>query len=775
MRSFKAVGRLIQDRILMLKIQLFITVLILVPIAILGTVYYREAKGMVIKNFGESNQQALDQFAASVELVVNNIIDISKQSYNDSRLNQIMASADADEHYADWDYINQKINQIKASNRYVHSVYLYLAKNDKVISTEYGISDAAVFPDLDFMKWYKNDSRTLIVSDTHPVKFWNNSPRTLDVFSVYAHLPLDRANNYNGALIINIDQSLVYRELHAQIQNGGETPFLVLNSKKEVIVSGLKEDLYTDIRTRPSFQHAFAGTSGSFVSNVGDKEQLVVYNTAENRGWTYVAMYPFGGITGSIHMIRNIIVLMSFVLLAFSLIVSLLFTMRAVKPVDELRKHIRARTRRILGKGNELGVIRDAVLDILDNHEQLEEKLELTVPVFREKILNNLIWGVYTGWEEIEDNLKLFALDIPRRNLTLMLLELDVDEGTGGYKARNDSILLYSVLDAVTEYFGFRQGIASFSLVNHSNQLVVALESPSAGAGELLAKIRELQQQLLHRLQVSFTAIVSDEPTDLLHIARNYREVRELLKYKILYGRTDIMLTSDIRSGDKTAYNYPYDKEELLKNNIRACNKNDALALFMEMLGGISKDRRYQNMYQFVFHLNSTLMALINELGLSVDEIYGEEYSIDRLSSLNGKERVEIFFSGLIHTIIDVIEANKTTRASKYYQRIAGYIKDHYMQDITLESVSEQVNLSPTYINQILKAHTGSTFVQLLNNTRIEQACSMLQEEDLKIKDIAQWVGFSSSKYFIKIFKEIKGITPGKYVKGYHIDWIENP
>ncbi|MFC4808654.1 AraC family transcriptional regulator [Paenibacillus sp. GCM10023250] len=372
-------------------------------------------------------------------------------------------------------------------------------------------------------------------------------------------------------------------------------------------------------------------------------------------------------------------------------------------------------------------------------------------------------------------DLRLFAMDIPRRNLTLMLLELDAEHERDGYKARNDSLLLYSVLEATTNYFGNRHGIGSFSLVNHSNQIVVALESKAAKTGELVAKIRELQQLLLNSLQVSFTAIVSDEPTDLLNMARNYREVRELLKYKILYSRTDIMLTSDIRSGDKTSYSYPYDQEELLKNNIRACKKDDAIALFLEMLGGISKERRYQNMYQFVFHLNSTFMALINELGLSVDEIYGEEYSIDRLSNLNNKERVEIFFAGLIQTIVDVIEANKATRANKYYQRIMACIKDHYMKDITLESVSAQVNLSPTYINQILKAHTGTTFVQLLNNTRIERACTMLQEEDVKIKDIAQWVGFSSSKYFIKIFKEIKGITPGKYVKGYHIDWIENP
>ncbi|RED52748.1 AraC family transcriptional regulator [Cohnella lupini] len=774
MARFKVVNRLIQGRMLMFKIQLFITLLILVPIAILGTVYYQEAKGMVYKNFGESNQQALNQFSASVELVVDNIIDTSKQSYKDSRLNGIMASAASDDQFADWDYINQKINQIKASNRYVHSVYLYLKNSGKIISTEYGITDVAQFPDQHFMQWYNNDNRTLIVSDTHPVKLWNNSPQSLDVFSVYAHLPLDRANNYNGALIINIDQSLVYRELLDHVPDGTEAPFLVLNGKKEVMISGSKEDLYQDIRSWPHMQNEFSDASGSFITKKEGKSHIVVYNTANNRGWTYVAMYPFGGIAKSIQLIRNIILLMSIVLLAFSLIVSMLFTMRAVKPVNEMRRHIHARTRRSIGEGNELGGIRDAVLDLLDNHERLEEKLELTVPVFREKILNNLMRGVYASWEEIIYNLKLFSLELPRTDLTLMLFELDVDEENGGIQAKNDSILLYSVMEAITEYFSLKH-VRSFGLVNNANQIVVALEIGPAGAGELRTKIKELQQILLNSLHVSITAIVSDEPTDLLNISKNHREAQRLLKHKILYGRRSIMLTSEIRHDNRTEYNYPYDKEELLKNHIRACSKAEALALFMEMLGGISKDQSYRNMYQFVFHLNSTFMALINELGFSINEIYGEEYSIERLSNLNSMERVEIFFTDLIRRIVDVIEANKATRMSKYYHRIASYIKDSFMKEITLESVSEQVNLSPTYINQILKARTGNTFVQILNTTRIEKACSMMQEEDHKIKDIAECVGFSSSKYFIKIFKEIKGVTPGKYVKGYHIEWNENP
>ena len=93
------------------------------------------------------------------------------------------------------------------------------------------------------------------------------------------------------------------------------------------------------------------------------------------------------------------------------------------------------------------------------------------------------------------------------------------------------------------------------------------------------------------------------------------------------------------------------------------------------MLDGISKDRRYQKHVQFVFHLNSTLMASSTSSACPSTK-FTARIQIDRLSNLNGKERVEIFFAGLIQNVRDVVE-QQDDPGSKYYQRIAGYVKDH--------------------------------------------------------------------------------------------------
>lgn len=95
------------------------------------------------------------------------------------------------------------------------------------------------------------------------------------------------------------------------------------------------------------------------------------------------------------------------------------------------------------------------------------------------------------------------------------------------------------------------------------------------------------------------------------------------------------------------------------------------------------------------------------------------------------------------------------------------YIKNNYSNDISLSNLSEQVYLSESHISHMIKNKTGYTFKELLLHTRVQEAKIMLVTSVLNISDIALSVGFSSSKYFCKVFKEICGSTPNTYRKKY--------
>ena len=183
------------------------------------------------------------------------------------------------------------------------------------------------------MKWYKNDSRAASVR-IRSVEFSNSarSPGHLGV----PHLLLDRANN-TTARWLSISPILRLRGSCMPNSKRRRDALPCARRQEGGHVSGLKEDLYTDIRTRPGFEHALTRTSGSSVSKRGTRMSsscTTPRTTGAGAPWPCTVRRHRRQV---IHMIRNIILLMSFVLLAFSLmILPCCSRSPGVKLVDEL-------------------------------------------------------------------------------------------------------------------------------------------------------------------------------------------------------------------------------------------------------------------------------------------------------------------------------------------------------------------------------------------------------------------------------------------------------
>ena len=96
-------------------------------------------------------------------------------------------------------------------------------------------------------------------------------------------------------------------------------------------------------------------------------------------------------------------------------------------------------------------------------------------------------------------------------------------------------------------------------------------------------------------------------------------------------------------------------------------------------------------------------------------------------------------------------------------KKILSFLRENYDNPITLDLLSEKVKMSPKYLGSFFKNMTGKTPIEYLNEYRIEKASHMLKYTDMQVTDIAYSCGFSDLSYFIKTFKNIKGITPGKF------------
>jgi AraC-like DNA-binding protein len=91
------------------------------------------------------------------------------------------------------------------------------------------------------------------------------------------------------------------------------------------------------------------------------------------------------------------------------------------------------------------------------------------------------------------------------------------------------------------------------------------------------------------------------------------------------------------------------------------------------------------------------------------------------------------------------------------------YIRKNFTEKITLEEVAAEVSLSPTYFSRIFKEEAGQSFKSFLNNLRITEAKNMLRETDITLIEIASQVGFEDQSYFSRVFRNIVGVSPGRY------------
>lgn len=95
------------------------------------------------------------------------------------------------------------------------------------------------------------------------------------------------------------------------------------------------------------------------------------------------------------------------------------------------------------------------------------------------------------------------------------------------------------------------------------------------------------------------------------------------------------------------------------------------------------------------------------------------------------------------------------------------FVNTHYSENISALDIAKYCNVSYSYFSRMFKLNMGRSFTEYLSNHRISKAESLLTSTDKSISEIAIDTGFSDSGYFIKVFKQKKGISPRKFKKMY--------
>lgn len=213
--------------------------------------------------------------------------------------------------------------------------------------------------------------------------------------------------------------------------------------------------------------------------------------------------------------------------------------------------------------------------------------------------------------------------------------------------------------------------------------------------------------------------------------------------------------------------------------------KGDFLVINSRVVHSVQCPRQCREMLiQIPYPMMKRFISQIDGLEFVCEKITGKKQRMDtflvesalstlaELHPFQSPEETLEFYSQIYHLLAVLVKdfsvsvtSDKMEISEKYMERlgmITSYVKEHYMEEISLQEIARLVSLNPDYFTRFFKKYMGMTFLDYVNSVRMEHVVRDLQRTDLSVQKLLEIHGFTNYKLFMKMYKSRFESTPGK-------------
>lgn len=166
------------------------------------------------------------------------------------------------------------------------------------------------------------------------------------------------------------------------------------------------------------------------------------------------------------------------------------------------------------------------------------------------------------------------------------------------------------------------------------------------------------------------------------------------------------------------------------------------------------------------FLLKPTNLEDIKSAVLEATSLLDEERSrVEDLHDLRAKLK---YYLEKSEEVVQETPAEEKAEMNYLTVQAIAYMKENFRKKLDLQTVADALFISPWYLCKILKKEVGNSFIQLLNELRIQEAKRLLMQSNNKIYEISEMIGYMDVPYFTKIFKRHTNMTPNKFRNTYY-------
>lgn len=225
-----------------------------------------------------------------------------------------------------------------------------------------------------------------------------------------------------------------------------------------------------------------------------------------------------------------------------------------------------------------------------------------------------------------------------------------------------------------------------------------------------------------------------------------YDDIEEKERKQIVINESDL---------NEFEYILKYGEKEEIKNHLD------------KILNTVSKeDKDYiLDPQLLIIKIANSLINFASSINVNISDIISGRIVEEMLTFKDVKDLKEFIYNAIIKLRNNNIKS-QINRNEKVIEDIYKYIEQNYENpNISLESISEELNISISYLSMLLKKLRGVTFNKELIKYRMEKAKKLLKYSNEKIIIISKQCGYNEVYYFSHSFKKYTGLSPKEFRK----------
>lgn len=728
-----------------LRFFLSFSAVLLIPLLILGTISRKTIRNIMEKSELQKKTAAINQCAENVGIELDNIRTIVFKASVDQDFSPFIMTDFTQNSLS----VINRLQNFKTANNFIHEIYLASPYSDYIFSTGTTYSYERFIRQKMSPQTSRGNLFAVLSNACRQTQFgYMPSAETGSFFLVYS-LPIHTAGSY-AYMIFEIPKAIL-RDYFNTALNSDTDSMMILDGNVLIAsyddYSGQKQQ-----RIIEGTAEAAKNRMNGFLKPEQDSSPLFFLKD-KSTGLTYVFSLSESEATAAVNQVVSLFTFCLILLLLVGAIAIYILTEINYSPIkklansasglfDSLQKNKRT---------DEINFLNIFIRKSRASYQKMNLELEDSLIAAKYYFIKNLVNGYPYSPDALKDMLLRTSMAFYGTHFFTVIFHNHSREPFADTAGLTDFISAFSPED-----------ISGYAANLYGNHIVGIYSCRHDDMDKIKVQMENLRRESGNHFHIMLTAGMGGLKDGLPKTAASFLEASTALDFRLLAGKNKLICFSEIKISSCPEINYSRESIDSVCHSIKTGSKETLIHTLKELFSSIRQNTC--SMYTarlLCYDVTNSILKTLREIADS-----NAGFRMPNLIALTNYETVEDLEQVLRRFCETACDYVCTLKPPTISEKAISYISKNFAgPDFSVSSISNHLGISSSYLSHLFKEQQEITITDYIKLYKLALAKKMLTETDNSLEKIIPLLGFYDCSSFIRMFKQMEGMTPGEYRK----------